>query len=683
MSKTCILTGGTSGIGKNLTHKLVNKGYKVYVLSRYRSKNELLNLYGSDYNKKIFYIELELEDINQIKSVLNYIKSKIKSVDLFIWNAGIALHQMKKIYTTKYKINRLLQINFISHALLTCNLIKYYPNSKYIFMSSISSSLFYFDMFELDAEKLFKRNNNPFFYYGLSKYYMNIFCCYLSNKYGLNCFSIEPGFIKSTKMNNNRNSLIMNFNEVFITKSNSMEESIDFLISKILLINKNNGNLFKFNMKTEDNYSIYNTLNLIENVILLCKHYKIETILNLKAKEIMDIKYKKSLKYKIVRTFKQTTMLYPVFVYIIVFIYAYNKKISYFAILYILICNSITKSLQRIIAEKRPKGCLDNGLIIQHRKSNSYGMPSLHSQNAFLLATIFYFNNQIKIREKIMFIIAAIVVSLTRYFFKFHSFKQVFIGCLLGIFNGLIYIRFNKHIITFLKKNIKLILILLGILLFIILYQFIKIYNYNKECLYSKIPDRFLDKRYEYDIHNKFQKKIVKNSNYHNNGIFKYFKNLSPSLSNKVMTWEVIENYLQNNNISNINYDCVIGIFSGGGFICKRLADILKIKEIGYIDSKLWTDQNLGDILKSLNTNNSKISFSDIGKIDVKGKKILLADDTVYTGITINSCKNFLLKEGASIVNTYVLITKDKSLVDYYSDINNVPLYWPWGFELN
>ena len=127
MSKTCILTGGTSGIGKNLTHKLVNKGYKVYVLSRYRSKNELLNLYGSDYNKKIFYIELDLEDINQIKSVLNYIKSKIKSVDLFIWNAGIALHQMKKIYTTKYKINRLLQINFISHALLTCNLIKYYP----------------------------------------------------------------------------------------------------------------------------------------------------------------------------------------------------------------------------------------------------------------------------------------------------------------------------------------------------------------------------------------------------------------------------------------------------------------------------------------------------------------------------------------------------------------------------
>ena len=79
---------------------------------------------------------------------------------------------------------------------------------------------------------------------------MNIFCCYLSNKYGLDCFSIEPGFIKSTKMNNNRNSLIMNFNEVFITKSNSMEESINFLISKILLINKNNGNLFKFNMKS-------------------------------------------------------------------------------------------------------------------------------------------------------------------------------------------------------------------------------------------------------------------------------------------------------------------------------------------------------------------------------------------------------------------------------------------------
>ena len=104
------------------------------------------------------------------------------------------------------------------------------------------------------------------------------------------------------------------------------------------------------------------------------------------------------------------------------------------------------------------------------------------------------------------------------------------------------------------------------------------------------------------------------------------------------------------------------------------------------MNSKLWTDQSQkGIFLNIINKNNeSKIISTGLDDIDIQNKNILLVDDSVYTGITIKTCKNFLLKRGAKSVDTYVLITKNKDLVDYYSLVKNkIPLYWPWEYKLN
>ena len=73
----------------------------------------------------------------------------------------------------------------------------------------------------------------------------------------------------------------------------------------------------------------------------------------------------------------------------------------------------------------------------------------------------------------------------------------------------------------------------------------------------------------------------------------------------------------------------------------------------------------------------------DIEKI--KGKNVLIVDDTCFTGTTLRTIKEYLLSIGANSVYTYCLYdTRDNKIVDYYSSkLDKIPLYWPWGYEIN
>lgn len=694
MYKNCVITGGTDGIGKELTIELVNYNYKVYVFSRFKYEDKLKEIYGNLYNKYIFFVKVDLSNINDIKQMVYIIKSNLIKVDLFIWNAGVSINQIKKPYITKNGYNKLYSVNFLSHAILTLELTKFYPNSRYIFISSISSNmpLNNYDLYELDSMKLFLKDSISYNDYGISKYYMNIFCKYLYQKYKLDILSIEPGFVLSTKMNENRNKLVMKFNKIFIVDPNSLQETTKFLMSKILVQSKFEGYLQKFNEKSIEDYSEFNTNDLINSLNIICKKESIkcncigEDTISISTKEISEIRRNHTIKYKIYSWVKQLFILYPIIAYIVLFIYAYKQIMSYYSIIYVLICNNITKFLQILIGKKRPSN-KNTDLLIKNRKSkaNIYSMPSVHSENAFLLATLIYFNSKIHTKTKIVFIFLAILVVYSRIFIGVHDYSDVIIGSIIGIIYGIFYYKYNKTILNNFKKFKIWAYILIGLLLLIFLYKLNEIKKYNVMCLKSKIPHNFLDNKMKYDIYHKYKRKIAKNSDY-GNYYLNSLKFIIPGLSNRKINWESINTLLLNHNIDRTNFDCVIGIFSGGGFICKRLADILHINDVGYIESKLWTDQELNTTLtQAISTDSkSKVHFSDINKLNIHGKDILLVDDTTYTGNTIKSSKKFLLNNGAKSIKTYVMITKDATYTDYYSEINNnIPLYWPWGYELN
>lgn len=82
MSKTILITGGSSGIGKSIGEYLVQKGFDVYGTSRYPEK----------HTTSLFPI-LKL-DVTQPDSILNCVETllvKAKKIDVLINNAGVGI----------------------------------------------------------------------------------------------------------------------------------------------------------------------------------------------------------------------------------------------------------------------------------------------------------------------------------------------------------------------------------------------------------------------------------------------------------------------------------------------------------------------------------------------------------------------------------------------------------------
>ena len=80
--KTALVTGGSSGIGKETVKKLLNAGVKVYTASRRTEKMIELEDMGA------FPMAMDLSDEVSIKAVAEFILQKEGSIDILVNNAG-------------------------------------------------------------------------------------------------------------------------------------------------------------------------------------------------------------------------------------------------------------------------------------------------------------------------------------------------------------------------------------------------------------------------------------------------------------------------------------------------------------------------------------------------------------------------------------------------------------------
>ena len=86
----------------------------------------------------------------------------------------------------------------------------------------------------------------------------------------------------------------------------------------------------------------------------------------------------------------------------------------------------LVKFLKKIIKEDRPI------------KSKTYGMPSTKSATLFYIMTYLMIMNNIEKRTKIILFMLAIVGILYKLMYKEHSYEEVIIGAIIGIFYGYI-----------------------------------------------------------------------------------------------------------------------------------------------------------------------------------------------------------------------------------------------------
>jgi hypoxanthine phosphoribosyltransferase len=228
----------------------------------------------------------------------------------------------------------------------------------------------------------------------------------------------------------------------------------------------------------------------------------------------------------------------------------------------------------------------------------------------------------------------------------------------------------------------------LGILVFFIIFQAVFIISVNYYIYYmhaSRMPKWVKENKQLQTI---LADKIESNSNSYK--LHNYaFKPWFGHLKFHYITWQHIEKVVDEMILRHqfTDIDTVVGISTGGAFVGQYLAmRINKPHEI--INSKLWSGmsfpQNIVRISKWML--GREVTPRITGNLDVKGKRVLLVDDTSYTGITLKGASKYLKTNEAASVKTLVLWinSTQRAPIDYYYETNQrVPIIWEWGVEID
>ena len=111
--KTILITGATSGIGKDLINILANKNYNLLFIGRNKRKCEDLKDFLENTKKiKTKYYISDFNDLNSVKKMTEKIIANNQKIDALINNAGKVYFSYKKSLDG---IEKSFQINYLSH----------------------------------------------------------------------------------------------------------------------------------------------------------------------------------------------------------------------------------------------------------------------------------------------------------------------------------------------------------------------------------------------------------------------------------------------------------------------------------------------------------------------------------------------------------------------------------------
>ena len=190
--KIAIVTGGYSGIGLDTTKGLVNAGAEVFIPAK-RKDIAASNLEGVVSKDNI--IDMNLGDLNSIKSFTDSFKNSNNKLDLLINNAGIMAcpeTRIGKNWESQFAINH------IGHFLLTKELMPLMSNAEGARFVSLSSSAHSLTPILWDDIHFENNTYDKWMAYGQSKTASSLIAIEFNNKMqdkGVSGFSVHPGGI--------------------------------------------------------------------------------------------------------------------------------------------------------------------------------------------------------------------------------------------------------------------------------------------------------------------------------------------------------------------------------------------------------------------------------------------------------------------------------------------------------
>lgn len=210
MSKTVVITGSTSGIGKELV-KLFAESGDFRVFAGYRNQS----LISETNNVEYFYIDMK--NRSAIVAAADFIKSQTDKVDILINVAGSVVAAPVETINTD-RLREQFEVNTFSHIEFMQNLLPILDNGRVINISSMSS----FGHFPFISP------------YCASKRALDIFfnSFAIENHRNIKVISIKPGVIatpiweKSVKSNLNEIENIKGYKiELEFIKNNALKNS--------------------------------------------------------------------------------------------------------------------------------------------------------------------------------------------------------------------------------------------------------------------------------------------------------------------------------------------------------------------------------------------------------------------------------------------------------------------------
>lgn len=157
MNKVVLITGGSSGIGKETVYKFAKNGYDV--IFTYNKSKEMSKAIEKDikssYNVNIYSIKCDISLENDVKSLANFVKDKTNKIDVLVNNAGIAIDNLLEEKTVE-EFKKVIDTNLIG----TFSVVKYLGNlindgGSIINISSTNAiDSYYIESIDYDASKI-------------------------------------------------------------------------------------------------------------------------------------------------------------------------------------------------------------------------------------------------------------------------------------------------------------------------------------------------------------------------------------------------------------------------------------------------------------------------------------------------------------------------------------------------
>jgi hypoxanthine phosphoribosyltransferase len=158
-----------------------------------------------------------------------------------------------------------------------------------------------------------------------------------------------------------------------------------------------------------------------------------------------------------------------------------------------------------------------------------------------------------------------------------------------------------------------------------------------------------------------------------------------------------IETIIQKEKTKFDDYDLIIGIETGGALLCDYInLDRKNKKKCIYLNLKARSgNSTLTKFIYALIPSVIKPNIIWKGSImlesefktvltEYKNKKILLFDDSIYSGKTIEKAKQYIetIIGNDTNIDVYTIYLYNKNFnCEYYEFRNKIKMNWPWGYE--